>query len=44
MPAAVTAMILAAEFDAAPRFAAGAVFASTLLSLVSLTGLLVWLW
>ena len=44
MPAAVMATILAAEFDAAPRFAAGTVLTSTLLSLVSLTALLVWLW
>ena len=44
MPAAMTATILAAEFDAAPRFAAGAVFSTTLASLVSLMTLLVWLW
>jgi len=43
MPTAVTATILATEFDAAPHFAAGVVFLSTLLSLVSLTLLLGWL-
>lgn len=43
MPTAVTATILATEFDTAPRFAAGVVFVSTLLSLVSLTLLLGWL-
>jgi predicted permease len=42
-PAAVTATILTAEYDSAPRLASGAVFASTVLSIVSLTVLLAWL-
>lgn len=43
MPSAVTATILATEFDTVPRFVAGVVFLSTLLSLISLTLLLGWL-
>lgn len=43
MPTAVTALVLASEFDAAPDFVAAAVFANTMLSLLTVTLLVGWL-
>jgi predicted permease len=40
MPTAVTAIILATEFEAGPQFVAGVVFVSTLVSVITLTLLL----
>ena len=43
MPTAVTATILATEFDSRPDLVSGVAVVSTLLSIVSLTLLLSWL-
>ncbi|MBM3821059.1 MAG: hypothetical protein FJW14_18865 [Acidimicrobiia bacterium] len=43
MPAAIVTTIIALEFDVAPRFVTSVVFLSTLLSPITLTGLIAWL-
>lgn len=43
MPAAVNAFLFAAEFDCEPGFVAAVVFSTTLASLLSVSGLLLWL-
>jgi predicted permease len=43
MPAAIVTTIIALEFDVAPRFVTSVVFVSTLLSPLTLTGLIAWL-
>ena len=43
MPAAIVTTIIALEFDVAPKFVTSVVFASTLLSPLTLTGLIAWL-
>ena len=43
VPTAVLAMVLAAEYDTAPRFTASVVMVSTLASLVTMTLVLVYL-
>jgi predicted permease len=43
MPAAVNAFLFAAEFDCEPGFVAAVVFTTTLASLLSVSGLLLWL-
>ncbi|NOZ48774.1 MAG: AEC family transporter [Chloroflexi bacterium] len=43
MPTAVNSIVLSNEFEAAPDFVAGAVFATTVVSMVTLPALLLWL-
>lgn len=43
MPTAVNSIVLSNEFESAPDFVAGAVFLTTLVSLVTLPALLLWL-